>query len=181
MSAPNKDFPQVLKESYDPLQERIRVDSIISDGVDTLIINTDGSLNTQITDGTDTLAVNNDGSINVNVVSASATGVEKSLFSTASSVASGVLTTVLTYIVPLATDSYAKRIEASGSNIATYEVYVDAVLVARQRTYFGSALNCIFDFGTGIKYTAGTNIQVKIIHQRPTLGDFEVRLQVNEV
>lgn len=45
MSAPNKDFPQVLKESYDPAQERIRVDASISDGVDTLIVNSDGSIN----------------------------------------------------------------------------------------------------------------------------------------
>lgn len=181
MSAPNKDFPQVLKESYDPLQERIRVDAVLTDGVDTLIVNSDGSINTQITDGTDNLEINGDGSINVNVVSASSAGTEISQFSTVSSVASGVLTTILTYIVPLATETYMKRIEVSGTNIATFEVFINTVMIARQRTYFGSALNVDFDFLQGVKYTAGTTIEVKVIHQRPSLGDFEARLQINEV
>ena len=37
----------------------------IGDGTETLLINTDGSISTQITDGTDDLAINADGSINV--------------------------------------------------------------------------------------------------------------------
>ncbi len=181
MAGPNKDFPQVLKESYDPLQERIRVDAVVSDGIDSLVINPDGSINTIITDGTDTLNVNTDGSINVNVVSGSSAGVEKTFFSSISSVASGSETTILTYIVPLLVDSFLKRIEVSGSNIAVYNIYVDTVLIARKRTYFGSALNSDFDFAAGIKYVSGQTIEVKVLHGRPTTGDFEARLQVNEV
>jgi hypothetical protein len=42
----------------------VNTNTKITDGTDTLAVNTDGSVNTQITDGTDTLAVNTDGSIN---------------------------------------------------------------------------------------------------------------------
>jgi hypothetical protein len=42
------DFPQVLKESFDPDEKRLRVDAIINDGVDALIINPDGSINADV-------------------------------------------------------------------------------------------------------------------------------------
>ena len=44
-----RDFPQVLKESYDPETNRIKVEAIVSDGVDALIINPDGSINADVT------------------------------------------------------------------------------------------------------------------------------------
>lgn len=47
----NRDFPQVLKESYDPAIERIRVDALITDGVDALIVNPDGSINVTVPAG----------------------------------------------------------------------------------------------------------------------------------
>lgn len=45
--AKNKDFAQTLKESYDPALERLRVDALINDGVDALVINPDGSINVE--------------------------------------------------------------------------------------------------------------------------------------
>lgn len=49
--ADNKDvdFPQAIKESFDPDLKRLRVEGIISDGVDALIINPDGSINVDAT------------------------------------------------------------------------------------------------------------------------------------
>lgn len=200
MSAPHKDFPQVLKESYDYQQERIRVEGTITDGIDTLVVNPDGSINTNITgtdidirdlnasqdnvaisDGTDTLVVNPDGSINVVVSSTGVTGDELSFYNNVNAVVGGVLTTILTYTVPVATNSFMKRVEVSGTNIAEYTIEVDAVVAAKQRTYFGAGLNTTFEFGPGVKYTTGQVITVKVLHNRPDVGDFDARLQVNEV
>lgn len=46
--AREKDFPQVLKESYDPIQQRLRVEALVTDGVDALLINPDGSVNVNV-------------------------------------------------------------------------------------------------------------------------------------
>lgn len=44
----DKDYGQAIKESYDPAIERLRVDALINDGVDALVINSDGSINVKI-------------------------------------------------------------------------------------------------------------------------------------
>jgi hypothetical protein len=46
--AEDRDFPQVLKESYDPDLNRIKVEALVSDGVDALVINANGSINVDI-------------------------------------------------------------------------------------------------------------------------------------
>lgn len=43
----DKDYTQGIKESYDPALERIRVDALITDGIDALLINSDGSINVE--------------------------------------------------------------------------------------------------------------------------------------
>lgn len=104
----------------------------------------------------------------------------KSLFNSISSVTSGSLTTILSYTVPVATTDFLGKVEVSGTNIAQFEVYINTVLDARQRTYFGGELNAFFDyaFGTenGYKLNAGDLVEIKVIHSRPTLGDFEARI-----
>lgn len=47
----DKDYTQGIKESYDPALERLRVDALINDGVDALVINADGSINVNATIG----------------------------------------------------------------------------------------------------------------------------------
>ena len=42
------DFPKAITESFDPDEKRLRVDAIINDGVDALIINEDGSINANV-------------------------------------------------------------------------------------------------------------------------------------
>ena len=70
-------------------------------------------------------------------------------------------------------------IEVSGTNIAQYEVYINTVLNARQYTYFGGELNAKFNYDfdqeLGYKLNAGDNVQVKVIHVRPYVGDFNAR------
>lgn len=102
-------------------------------------------------------------------------------FGNVTSVSSAILTTILSYTVPVGKSTFLSQIEVSGSNIATYEIYIDSVLNARQRTNFGAELNAIFNFetatsDTGYKLLAGSVIQIKVIHPRPYVGDFEARL-----
>lgn len=47
----DKDYTQGIKESYDPALERLRVDALINDGVDALVINSDGSINVNVSGG----------------------------------------------------------------------------------------------------------------------------------
>ena len=167
MSAPLKDFPQTLKESYDPALERLRVDAIINDGVDALIINPDGSLN-------------------VNVVSSEASsGNYKSIFAEISSVASSIQTNIQTYVVPLGKIAFLQKIDCAGTNIAKYEVLVNGIVQSRMYTYFGSALNDTFEFAdfseSGYPLTAGDSVTIRVEHFRPFIGDFNARIQVTEI
>jgi hypothetical protein len=96
-------------------------------------------------------------------------------FATVSAVASSVLTTIVTYTVPGGQTFYLEEIECGGENIARYDVLVDAVLVARKRTWFSGGLNLSFNFNK-FELTAGSVVTVKTIHERPLSGDFESRI-----
>lgn len=132
------------------------------------------------TDG-DELAINPDGSINA---IASTLGTFKSLYNEITSTASSVLTTLQTYTVPALTSAFLQKVEVSGSNIAEYRLEINSTIQDKKRTYFGSSLNTEFKFaeiGPGIPLEAGDVVTVKVIHIRPTVGDFNSRLQVSEV
>lgn len=199
------DSNQVIQAVYDEGLNRLRVDiganislggdlevSIdaadgdniaISDGTDTLQINPDGSINVvfapgnsiEITDGTDTLAVNPDGSINV-VLSGSATVIET--YNEVSSVLASVLTTIVSYTV--INPGKLKQINVSGTNIAEYRVELNSVVIDKRRTYFGSALNTDFNYDDGLPLAAADVVLVRVIHTRPSTGDFNARIQVTE-
>lgn len=199
------DFGQIIRLVYDEALNRLRVDTgatitlggelevsidaasgdniAISDGTDTLAINPDGSINVnfsglsaiQITDGTDNLAINPDGSINVNLAG-SATIVDT--YNEVSSVLNSVLTTVVSYTVINA--GKLKQINVSGTNIAEYRVELNSVVIDKRRTYFGSALNTDFTYDDGLAVAPSDSIVVKVIHNRPSLGDFNGRIQVSE-
>ncbi len=165
--AKDKDFPQAIKESYDPALNRLRVDALVTDGVDALLIN-------------------NDGSINVNVVSGSVDASDyRSYFNEVTSVATGTPTTIQTYTVPLGKDAFLQKISFSGTNIATYEVFINAVIQDKKRTYFGNSLDDIFGFANsatdGYPLETGDVVLVRVTHNRPNVGDFSCRIQVVEV
>lgn len=136
----------------------------------------------EITDGDDNLAVNNDGSINVNVVQSS-NGELVNTYNSVSSVANQVLTTIVSYTVPVGKIGFLYRAEVSGSNIAEYELLINAAVEAKKRTYFGSSLNEEFEFGkgSGLELSAGDQVTVRTIHNRPMTGDFEGRIEVLEI
>jgi len=122
------------------------------------------------------LEINADGSINVNATFGSG-GTPFSLFDEISAIASATLTTILTHTVPALTTLKLYKIEVSGTNTATYELYVNAVIEGRRRTYFGGSLSEAFEFPTSsLLLAAGDVVDVKVIHGRPFTGDFEARL-----
>lgn len=161
----------------------------------TLKINPDGSIDTNvevdaadgdniaISDGTNTMSVNPDGSINIKI--ADTTGVLKSIYNEVTSVVSGSPTTIQTYTVPGSLSGYLQKICVSGTNIATYELLVNAAIVEKKRTWFNGSLNAEFDLSdfskNGLPLAAGDTVVVRVTHSRPDVGDFNSRIQVVEV
>lgn len=191
MAGPNQpytqlDSNQVLRQSFDPATDRLRVDAELTStiipppGLEVSILAVDDNIAIRNTNNNNELLINPDGSINVDATIT--TGPPKninSLFAAITSVPSSVLTTILSYTVPVSKTDFMGFIEVSGTNIAQYEVYINTVLNARQYTYFGGELNAKFNYDfdqeLGYKLNAGDNVQVKVIHVRPYVGDFNAR------
>ena len=141
----------------------------------------------RVGDGTDEMEVNSDGSINVNLVS-SVTGpseVVKTKFDEAPSVASGSETSVVSYTVPSGKTARLHRVTYSGENVATYNLYIAGSIEERRRTHFGADLTGDMRFTGAAKegplYPAGTVIQLKVLHTRPSAASFNGRIQVLEI
>lgn len=135
----------------------------------------------RISDGLDDLAINPDGSINV-VIPPGAGGIPVNEFSEVSSVLANVMTDVLTYTVPALYSGILFRVEVGGNNVATYELTINSVVEARIRTWFGTPLTQVFEFSsgaTGFQLFTGDIVKVRVIHTRPYVGDFEARLQAS--
>lgn len=133
----------------------------------------------RIGDGVDLLGIEPDGSINVNVLG-NVAGTSKSFFNVVSSVPTATPTTIITYTVPVATQADLFRIEVTGTNIATYSLYINSILEGVRRTWFGGNISERFEFLPALTYPAGTVIVLKAEHDRPFLGQFEARIQLAE-
>lgn len=107
-------------------------------------------------------------------------GVSKNTFGSITSLASGTETTVASFTVPVGKTFFLQHCEASGTNIATYSVFVGGARQARLRTFWGYGFNVKFDFddesGRGLSVAASTVIEVKVIHSRSLTGDFDARI-----
>lgn len=124
----------------------------------------------------DKLKINTDGSINVNVVS---TGqILRSHFFEIDNVPTGVTEQLCSYIP---TNSvYLQKIEVSGTNISTYELYIDGIKQDKKITYFSGSLDTIFEFNQGLNVSAGQEIEVRVYHNRPNVGAYSARMQILE-
>lgn len=91
-----------------------------------------------------------------------------------SSLTSGVLTTILTYTVPVGKTLAIEKVEVSGCNVADYTVDIDGTNKGKRRTYFGN-FNADFEY-KGFQVATGLVIRVRVIHSRPTVGDFDATL-----
>jgi hypothetical protein len=113
------------------------------------------------------------------------TGTVLSTFATVSAVATNATVTILSYTVPPGKTGYLLKAEMSGTNIATYDVLLNAAEFARIRTYFSGPFDGVVTVGQGpqdaYKLSTGDVVSIQVTNFRPTAGDFECRLQVIEV
>lgn len=102
------------------------------------------------------------------------------IFNAITNVSTNNLTTLVTYTVPALKTFNLQKIIVSGSNIAQYDFFVDSNQIARQRTYFSGGLNAEFNLNAdpdrGLPLNSSQIVSVKVIHQRPDLGDFEATI-----
>ena len=102
-----------------------------------------------------------------------------SLYSEVTNIASGITTLVQSLTVTDANKALQK-IEFSGTNIAEFELVISGQTVDKKRTYFGSSLNGIFDFNSGLKLSPSDIVEIYVVHNRPFPGEFNCRIQLLE-
>jgi len=99
-------------------------------------------------------------------------------------VVSGILTTIVTYTVPVGKTNALERVSVSGENIALYTVLINGTIIDSQRTYFGGELNAQFEYMStgnfGTVLNAGDIVSVKVLHNRPSAANFEGRIQMSQ-
>jgi hypothetical protein len=200
------DFNQVIVQSFDESKDRLRVDAQVSATISdieikdpvsgySLKINSDGSINTNIIlsaasdsikswtqDGIGNPIGSVSGSLNVNIP---LIGNTLSLYNEITSVVSGVLTTINTYIVPVGKTFYLNKVEVSGNNLAEYSVKFNSTVNAKKYTWYGN-FNEKFDYITGgnnqgYQLVTGTMVTITTIHNRSFVGSFNARIQGIEV
>ena len=130
----------------------------------------------KISDGTDTLAVNTDGSINVAGVFSGNTvpvGVNEFEYGEALNVAIGASATVVTKF--FLTDYKLRRASCTGENIAVFTILFNGTPVDKSRSTY-SDFNCRFDYETGITIPAGTTVTVEVLNSGNSIADFSAQL-----
>lgn len=139
----------------------------------------------RIGDGEDELQINPDGSINANPVPSNPDAYRiKSEYNEVIAVPTSSATVVQTFTAPVGVITYLQKIFFSGTNVATYEIKLNGVVLDKKRTYFGAALDGMFDFSDGSRgrlLDEGDVVEVITTHIRPNVGDFNSRIQIIEV
>jgi hypothetical protein len=94
-------------------------------------------------------------------------------------VVSGVLTTIVSYTVPVGKTFYLRHATSSGENIGSFWLEVDSVKQSAKRTWHGT-LSVDFHFegdnGQGLIATAGQVVRIRALHNRGGTADFEGNL-----
>lgn len=179
------DSEQILQRSFDETKDRLRTDGTFTGTIEAEVsveIDAADGDNIAIANqtGTNFLDVNADGSLNVTLVETPGTTIND--YNEISSVASGILTVINSYT--MTNSGFLQKIIVSGTNIATFQVDLNGNTIDKKRTWFNGSLNEEFDFSdyskTGYPMAIGDIIEVKVLHNRPTVGDFNTRIQVVE-
>lgn len=99
-------------------------------------------------------------------------------------IATGIYSTVVTYVVPALKSAVLQKVFVSGENVAKYDVYINGNIINTRRTNY-TMLNEIFDFlstgNTGYVVSAGDQVILKVLHDRPNVSKFEGTIQVIEI
>jgi hypothetical protein len=94
------------------------------------------------------------------------------------SVSSGSYVTILSKTVGI--NSKLKIVQVSGTNIAEYEVLLNGSVIDKQRSNFGTSLNCLFTFENGITLMPADILLVRVRHDRPSTGNFNAKFIIEE-
>ena len=173
------DERQILQLVYDEDNRQLRTQAeatIVNADIDVSLDASEDNVAIRDSDG-DELQINPDGSINV-VFSATAGQVLSSQYNEVTGVATGVTTLVNSYLA--STGDLLQKIEFSGTNIAEYELVIDGLTQDKKRTYFGNSLNGKFDFNNGLEILVGQLVEIYVVHNRSSTGDFNARIQILE-
>jgi hypothetical protein len=111
------------------------------------------------------------------------TGTIIDLYQETPNIAAGVLTTLITYTAPMASKIILERISVSGDNIALFTVLINNSPIDKRRTSY-TKYNDLFNFisdSEGLLLSPGDVVTVQVLHNRPTLGIYDVRLQMSDV
>jgi hypothetical protein len=128
------------------------------------------------------------GSLNVNVTSSSPGSAANLVanYNEVTGVASGIETVVTSYTNNNATTNYLVRIETGGTNIAEYRLYRNSTIIDKKYSEF-TQLNTVFEYMTseptapGLKLSTSDVLYLKVIHNRPNVGNFNAKILVLEV
>ncbi len=186
------DADQIIQNVFDTPTQTLRTSGVAvitppPGGLEVAINHIDDSI--AIGTSTDlftSTTIGGDVGLDVNIINTSpipvtfgSTGTTVNTFNEVSAVASGVLTTITTYTVPALTMSNLQKISFAGTNIAKYEVLIDGFVIDRFYTYFSGSISDYLDFGN-TPLTAGQIVLIRVLHNRPDIGDFNARIQVIE-
>jgi hypothetical protein len=180
-----QDANQVLRLAFNDATRSLRTDTTVIATIGTVDVAIDaaGGDTIAISDGTDTMVVNPDGSINANIVLPQYNPIFA--YAAVLAVPANVTTSLISYTMPGGKDGYLQKIHLSGENIARYTVRVNGVVIDVARTYFGNDLDKDLDYtaganNLGYELNAGDVVLVQVLHTRPSLAEFNARLQILE-
>lgn len=184
------DANQVLKQSFDESQDRLRVDAAITVDNVTLDVQLDQANDSvSIGDGTTLYTgttVGSDHGLDVNIIGGTVTaniqtaGQIFNNYNEILSVANGVTTNIVSYTSGAGTTNYLQKVSFSGTNIAAYELLVNGVVIVKKYTYFSGPLNDEMVFNDSLKgllIPTGQIVTVRVTHNRPDVGNFNARIQ----
>lgn len=136
----------------------------------------------KISDGVDTLAINADGSLNIagsisGTVDAVLTGVNEYTYNEVT-IAAGASTTVISQL--FATDYKLRRVRGSGETIGVYYVKFNTSGVDKIRSTY-TDFNATFDFETGITIPAGTTVNIEVTNAGSSPALFSINMLYSAV
>lgn len=95
-------------------------------------------------------------------------------FQTVSAVPTTTPTLLFTYTVPVGKTLVMDLLKLGGDNVATFDIEIDSTIEGKGRIWHTSYKDKI-EFN-GLTLIAGQKIEVKVNHNRPSVGAFEARL-----
>ena len=171
------DANQVLRESYDDAEKRLRVQASVTATVAEMdvVIDAAGGDNIAIADqsGTNFMTVYPNGAIPVVVTDSGLT--TKNIFQEVINIPAGVTQIVGSYTALANTKLLS--CDFGGTNVAEYSLYIGNDLTAKKYTFFQN-LNERFLFADGLPVNNGDIITVEVLHNRPDPGNFSVNILI---